>query len=133
MRARLATLATIFARDGAQLLPLKFTVLIARKCGDADEANRHIRLGEPFPAVLFQRLLVNPPAIDEKCPPSSTASSFGIAKAPALDCARAEFRYVDLGTTSISCAAGDSIYCPGYRGEFSNTLMMGLVGLNYKF
>jgi len=50
--------------------------------------------------------------------------------------ARAEFRYVDLGQTDVTCAAvvGNRV-CGGgtYRGEFSNTLMMGLVGLNYKF
>ena len=52
--------------------------------------------------------------------------------------ARAEFRYVDLGKTSVACTvtgAADFNNCVGlgYRGEFSNTLMMGLVGLNYKF
>ncbi len=46
--------------------------------------------------------------------------------------ARAEFRYVDLGKTGGPCAPGTG-NCTGYRGEFSNTLMMGLVGLNYKF
>ena len=47
--------------------------------------------------------------------------------------ARAEARYVDLGTKSVSCTEGSSGLCGAYRGEFSNTLMMGLVGLNYKF
>ena len=50
--------------------------------------------------------------------------------------ARGEFRYVDLGkatavcsstTNPTSCATGV------YRGEFSNTLKLGLVGLAYKF
>jgi outer membrane immunogenic protein len=45
--------------------------------------------------------------------------------------ARAEFRYVDLGTRIVSCTI--SAECAGYRGEFSNTLMQGLVGLAYKF
>ena len=52
--------------------------------------------------------------------------------------ARAEFRYVDLGKTSIACAVSggpDFNGCirNGYRGEFSNTLKLGLVGLAYKF
>jgi len=46
--------------------------------------------------------------------------------------AKAEFRYVDLGSSTVSCTSGTS-NCAGYRGEFSNKLMMGLVGLNYKF
>lgn len=50
--------------------------------------------------------------------------------------ARAEFRYVDLGTTVVACSsANDRSGCvsSGYRGDFSNTLKLGLVGLNYKF
>jgi outer membrane immunogenic protein len=49
--------------------------------------------------------------------------------------ARAEFRYIDLGTRTVGCTEGSFTVCTdlGYRGEFSNTLMMGLVGLNYKF
>jgi outer membrane immunogenic protein len=50
--------------------------------------------------------------------------------------ARAEFRYVDLGTTrGTGCTPGTSTFCSdfNYRSDFSNTLMMGLVGLNYKF
>jgi outer membrane immunogenic protein len=47
--------------------------------------------------------------------------------------ARAEFRYVDLGTKGVSCTEGITVLCGTYRGEFSNTLVMGLVGLNYKF
>jgi outer membrane immunogenic protein len=46
--------------------------------------------------------------------------------------AKAEFRYVDFGTSSASCTPGIAS-CAGYRGEFRNTLTMGLVGLNYKF
>lgn len=52
--------------------------------------------------------------------------------------ARAEFRYVDLGKASVSCGvsgAPDFNGCisNGYRGEFSNRLMLGLIGLAYKF
>src|SRR5262245_33948763 len=50
--------------------------------------------------------------------------------------ARAEFRYVDLGTTTVACSsATDLMGCVsfGYRGDFSNTLKLGLVGLAYKF
>jgi outer membrane immunogenic protein len=54
--------------------------------------------------------------------------------------ARAEFRYVDLGKTSVACTSAtnfDSCLTLGpagaYRGEFSNRLMLGLVGLAYKF
>ncbi len=49
--------------------------------------------------------------------------------------ARAEFRYVDLGMSGVSCTPGTDTFCAGtnYRGEFSNTLVMGLVGLAYKF
>jgi len=46
---------------------------------------------------------------------------------------RAELRYIDLGTTGVSCTEGNTSLCPGYRGEFSNTLVQGLVGLSYKF
>jgi len=46
--------------------------------------------------------------------------------------ARAEFRYVDLGKTTVSCR--DNLgSCVSYRGDFSNTLKLGLVGLAYKF
>jgi outer membrane immunogenic protein len=41
--------------------------------------------------------------------------------------ARVEYRYVDLGSDNVSCCT------PTYRGEFSNKLKMGLVGIGYKF
>ena len=52
--------------------------------------------------------------------------------------ARAEFRYVDLGKTNVACAVSgrpdfNGCISHGYRGEFSNKLMLGLVGLAYKF
>ena len=50
--------------------------------------------------------------------------------------ARAEFRYVDLGTTTVACSSATNFnQCVSlaYRGEFSNTLKLGLVGLAYKF
>jgi len=52
--------------------------------------------------------------------------------------ARAEFRYVDLGKTNVACAVSgrpDLNHCidRNYRGEFSNRLMLGLVGVAYKF
>jgi outer membrane immunogenic protein len=52
--------------------------------------------------------------------------------------ARAEFRYVDLGKASVSCGVSgapdfDGCISNGYRGEFSNRLMLGLIGLAYKF
>jgi outer membrane immunogenic protein len=46
--------------------------------------------------------------------------------------AKAEFRYVDFGTSSASCSPGFGS-CSFYRSQFGNTLKMGLVGLNYKF
>jgi outer membrane immunogenic protein len=51
---------------------------------------------------------------------------------------RGEFRYVDLGRTAVGCTAlvaGGPCNAPGatYRGEFSNILMNGLVGIGYKF
>jgi outer membrane immunogenic protein len=50
---------------------------------------------------------------------------------------RGEFRYVDLGRSSVSCTSAIASGCGGtgatYRGEFSNTLMSGLVGIGYKF
>jgi outer membrane immunogenic protein len=53
---------------------------------------------------------------------------------------RAEFRYVDLGKKEAPVCfstAGNVNACRvdtfGYRGEFSNKLMLGLVGLAYKF
>ena len=48
----------------------------------------------------------------------------------------AEFRYVDFGKTNVACAsAKDFAGCVslGYRGDFSNTLKLGLVGLAYRF
>jgi len=55
--------------------------------------------------------------------------------------ARAEFRYVDLGKSEVACTstgapAGQdfqSCISNSYRGDFSNTLKLGLVGLAYKF
>ena len=49
--------------------------------------------------------------------------------------ARAEFRYVDLGRTGVGCTSPTSTVCTDftYRSDFSNALMMGLVGLAYKF
>jgi outer membrane immunogenic protein len=50
--------------------------------------------------------------------------------------ARAEFRYVDLGTTTVACSSATNFnqcVALAYRGEFSNTLKLGLVGLAYKF
>jgi outer membrane immunogenic protein len=51
---------------------------------------------------------------------------------------RGEFRYVDLGRAAVGCTplvAGSACTAIGssYRGEFSNTLMNGLVGIGYKF
>jgi outer membrane immunogenic protein len=50
---------------------------------------------------------------------------------------RGEFRYVDLGRAAVGCTPTAAGGCGGpgttYRGEFSNTLMNGLVGVGYKF
>ena len=47
--------------------------------------------------------------------------------------ARAEFRDVDLGKTTASCSGNlGGCVSLGYRGDFSNTLKLGLVGLAYK-
>jgi outer membrane immunogenic protein len=50
---------------------------------------------------------------------------------------RGEARYVDLGRSSVTCTNGAINSCFGvsnaYRGEFSNTLMTGMVGVGYKF
>lgn len=43
---------------------------------------------------------------------------------------------VDLGKTNVACSsATDFNDCVGfgYRGDFSNALKLGLVGLNFKF
>src|ERR1019366_7438020 len=46
---------------------------------------------------------------------------------------RGEFRYVDLGRSTVGCASATAVGCGGvgttYRGEFSSTLMNGLVGV----
>jgi len=51
---------------------------------------------------------------------------------------RGEFRYVDLGKKSVACSGPIPSNCTTfgtstYRGEFSNTLTSGLVGIGYKF
>jgi outer membrane immunogenic protein len=50
---------------------------------------------------------------------------------------RGEFRYVDLGRSTVNCSPLGIPRCgivgTSYRGEFSNTLMTGMVGLGYKF
>jgi outer membrane immunogenic protein len=49
---------------------------------------------------------------------------------------RGEFRYVDLGRSTVGCTPALVTGCGApnnYRGEFSNTLMNGLVGVGYKF
>lgn len=45
---------------------------------------------------------------------------------------RGEWRYVDLGTHDAQCINGNDV-CTGTHVDFSNTLMLGLVGLAYKF
>ena len=45
---------------------------------------------------------------------------------------RGEWRYVDLGTHGAQCANGNDV-CTGTHVDFSNPLMLGLVGLAYKF
>jgi outer membrane immunogenic protein len=45
---------------------------------------------------------------------------------------RGEWRYVDLGTHTAQCVNGNDV-CAGAHAEFSNTLMLGLVGIAYKF
>jgi outer membrane immunogenic protein len=51
--------------------------------------------------------------------------------------ARAEARYVDLGRSSVSCTPGsatcNSLTGGTYRGEFRNSLLLGLLALDYKF
>jgi opacity protein-like surface antigen len=54
--------------------------------------------------------------------------------------ARAEFRYADLGKTNVTCNSATNLGgcvslgpSGAYRGEFSNRLMLGLVGVAYKF
>jgi outer membrane immunogenic protein len=46
---------------------------------------------------------------------------------------RAELRYVDLGTSSVDCVPGRFACGINDPAEFSNRLVMGLVGLNYQF
>jgi outer membrane immunogenic protein len=48
---------------------------------------------------------------------------------------RVEGRYVDLGDKSVRCTPASDTDCNAapYRGEFSNTLLMGLVGVSLKF
>jgi outer membrane immunogenic protein len=50
---------------------------------------------------------------------------------------RGEARFVDLGRSSVTCADVIPGVCStgssNYRGEFSNTLMTGTVGVGYKF
>jgi outer membrane immunogenic protein len=50
---------------------------------------------------------------------------------------RAELRYVDLGRSTRTCVPGgaalDPDFCAGYRGQFSNSMFKGLVGVDYKF
>jgi len=45
---------------------------------------------------------------------------------------RGEWRYVDLGTHTAQCVNGNDV-CAGAHAEFSNALMLGLVGAAYKF
>lgn len=45
---------------------------------------------------------------------------------------RGEWRYVDLGTHTAQCMNGNNV-CTGAHADFSNTLMLGLVGVAYKF
>lgn len=49
--------------------------------------------------------------------------------------ARIEGRYVDLGSASTICAPAGNSNCNlwNYRGDFSNTLLMGLAGVSLKF
>ena len=47
--------------------------------------------------------------------------------------ARAEVRYADLGKVSTTCTGSPGNCGFAYRGEFSNTLLMGLVGVSLKF
>jgi outer membrane immunogenic protein len=46
---------------------------------------------------------------------------------------RAEWRYVDLGKTGVACRPGTFTCEDVPSGEFSNALMLGLIGVNYKF
>jgi outer membrane immunogenic protein len=53
---------------------------------------------------------------------------------------KAEGRYVDLGKRSVDCTSTVTptqctvaIGAPAYRGEFANSLFMGLVGVDFKF
>jgi len=45
---------------------------------------------------------------------------------------RDEWRYVDLGTHTARCMNGNNV-CAGAHADFSNSLMLGLVGVAYKF
>jgi len=45
---------------------------------------------------------------------------------------RGEWRYVDVGTHTAQCVNGNDV-CAGAHAELSNTLMLGLVGVAYKF
>ena len=45
---------------------------------------------------------------------------------------RGEWRYVDLGTHTAQCMNGNNV-CTGAHADFANTLMLGLVGVAYKF
>lgn len=46
---------------------------------------------------------------------------------------RGEWHYVDLGTRGVLCAHGNDACANAPQADFSNTLMLGLVGLAYKF
>ena len=45
--------------------------------------------------------------------------------------ARAEVRYVDFGKTNVACTPAPCSF--GYRGEFANSLVTGLVAVDFKF
>jgi outer membrane immunogenic protein len=46
---------------------------------------------------------------------------------------RAEVRYVDLGHSTVNCGVPCNAGIGTYRGEFRNSLFMGLVGVDFKF
>jgi outer membrane immunogenic protein len=47
--------------------------------------------------------------------------------------ARIEGRYVDLGKNTVTCSVPCNSGIGTYRGEFRNTLGIGLLGVDYKF
>jgi outer membrane immunogenic protein len=131
---------------GVQTFEPNWISTVRGKAGLALDATLvYITGGVAFGHVKNSLVRSNGGGINQTYPENTTrvgwTMGFGVAHQVTPNVVvKAEGRYVDLGKREVDCTTtGNPLNCrvsttgPAYKGEFSNSLFMGLVGVDFKF